>query len=111
MLVRHCIEPRCPFPAVAGRARCQTHEAVLQRAKWLRNPNRDIGYRRLKRSVVLQVPCAICGEAITHFGHDGASHTCDHITPWSEARDNDPSNLRHAHKSCNSSQGRGPRVA
>jgi 5-methylcytosine-specific restriction endonuclease McrA len=76
-----------------------------------RNPNRDIGYRRLKRQVVLPVACAICGEAITHFGHDGRSHTFDHITPWSEAPSNDPSNLRHAHKRCNSSRGRGPRVA
>jgi 5-methylcytosine-specific restriction endonuclease McrA len=70
-----------------------------------------MAYRRLKRIVVLPVPCAICGEPITHFGHDGASHTFDHITPWSEASSNDPSNLRHAHKSCNSSRGRGAVVA
>jgi hypothetical protein len=50
----------------------------------------DIGYRRLKRLVVLPVLCAICGELITHVGHDGASHTFDHITPWSEAPSNDP---------------------
>ena len=97
--------------AVPGRARCAVHERELQRAKWARNPNRDMGYRRLKRMVVLPVPCAICGEAINHFGHDGESHTFDHITPWSEAPDNDPSNLRHAHKRCNSRRGRGPPVA
>jgi hypothetical protein len=51
-------------------------------------PNRDVGYRRLKRQVVLPVPCAICGQPITHFGHDGGSHAFDHITPWSDhARD------------------------
>jgi hypothetical protein len=65
----------------------------------------------MKRLVVLTLPCAICGEAITHFGHDGGSHTFDHITPWSEAPSNDPSNLRHAHKSCNSRRGLGPSVA
>jgi hypothetical protein len=39
-----------------------------------------MAYRRLKRRVVLPVPCAICGEAITHFGYDGGSHTFDRIT-------------------------------
>jgi 5-methylcytosine-specific restriction endonuclease McrA len=104
---RLCLEVRCPLLAEPGKARCQIHEAELQRAKWARNPNRDMGYRRLKRKVVLPVPCGLCGEAITHFGHDGGSHTFDHVTPWSEARDNDPSNLRHAHKSCNSARGQG----
>jgi 5-methylcytosine-specific restriction endonuclease McrA len=108
---RPCIEFPCPMLAVPGKARCRIHEAQLQRAKWARNPNRDMGYRRLKRLVVLPVPCAICGEAITRFGHDGGSHTFDHVTPWSEAPSNDPSNLRHAHRSCNSRRGRGPRVA
>jgi hypothetical protein len=60
--------------------------------------------------VVLPVLCAICAQDITHFGHDGGSHTFDHITPWSEAPNNDPSNLRHARKSSNS-RGRWPRVA
>jgi 5-methylcytosine-specific restriction endonuclease McrA len=108
---RPCIEARCPLLAESGKARCSVHEAQLQRAKWLKNPNRDQGYRRLKRLVVLPVPCAICGEPITQFGHDGSSHTFDHVTPWSVARNNAPSNLRHAHKRCNSSRGRGPRVA
>jgi hypothetical protein len=108
---RPCIEYPCCELAEPGKARCVRHQAVLERAKWARNPNRDMGYRRLKRQVVLPVPCGICGEAITHFGHDGASHTFDHVTPWSEAPSNDPSNLRHAHKSCNSSRGRGPQVA
>jgi hypothetical protein len=53
---------------------------------------------------------AICAQDITHFGHDGGSHTFDHITAWSKAPSNDPSNLLHAHKSCNSRRGR-PRVA
>jgi hypothetical protein len=111
MPFRPCVEPRCSLMAMVGMACCREHQAVLERAKWLRNPNRDMDYRRLKRQVVLPVPCAICGEAITHFGHDGASHTFDHITPWSDAPSNDPSNLHHAHKRCNSSRGRGPRVA
>jgi hypothetical protein len=96
--------------AVPGKARCSVHEAELQRAKWQRSPNRDMDYRRLKRLVVWPVECGMCHQQITHFGHDGASHTFDH-TPWSEAPSNDPSNLRHAHKRCNSSRGRGPRVA
>ena len=74
------------------------HQAELERRKGLCNPNRDMGYRRLKRQVVLPEPCAICGEAITHFGREGDSHTFDHITPWSVARNTDPANLRHAHK-------------
>lgn len=87
---RPCIEWPCRESAVAGKARCATHQAVLEKAKWQRNPNCDMGYRGLKRLVVLPVPCAICGELITHVGHDGASHTFDHITPWSEAPSNDP---------------------
>jgi hypothetical protein len=74
------------------------HQAELERRKWLCNPNRDMGYGRLKRHVVLPVPCDICGEAITHFGRLGGSHTFEHITPFSVARNNDPANLRHAHK-------------
>lgn len=101
-----CIEAGCPLMAMAGKSRCRRH-AVLEKAKWLRNPNRDMGYWRLKRAVVLLVPCGICGEAITHFGRDGRSHAFDHISPWSEGPLNDPSNLRHAHTSCNSSRGRG----
>jgi hypothetical protein len=104
---RPCIEHPCRELAVGGKARCATHRALLETAKWQRNPNRGMGYRRLKRLVVLPVPCGICGEAITHFGSDGASHTFDHLTPWSVAPSNDPSNLGHAHKSCNSSRGRG----
>jgi hypothetical protein len=74
------------------------HQAELERRKWLCNPNRDMGYRRLKRQVVLPVPCDICGGAITHFGRLGGSHAFEHITPLSVARNNDPANLRHAHK-------------
>jgi hypothetical protein len=47
---RPCIEFPCPMLAVPGKARCRIHEAQLQRAKWARNPNRDMGYRRLKRA-------------------------------------------------------------
>ena len=77
---RLCIEHPCRRFAEPGKARCAGHEAELQRHKWARNPNPDMGYHRLKRLVVLPVPCAICGEAITHFGRDGRSHTFDHIT-------------------------------
>jgi hypothetical protein len=78
-----CIEHPCPLLAEPGKPRCATHEAERERAKWLRNPNRDNTYRRLKRQVVLPVPCAICSENIAHFGHGGGSHTFDQITPLS----------------------------
>ena len=107
---RPCIEHPCRMLAETGKARCATHEAELQRRKWRSNPNNDPGYRKLKRQVVLPVPCAICGEPITHVGRDAASHTFDHITPWSVARNNDPANLRHVHKGCNSRRGRAPLV-
>lgn len=105
---RPCIEVRCPLLAQPGKARCSVHEAELQRAKWQRNPNRDMAYRRAKAAVAkhLPIPCALCGQPITHLGHDRWSLTFDHIVSVADGGTNDLSNLRPAHKSCNSARGR-----
>jgi 5-methylcytosine-specific restriction endonuclease McrA len=106
---RPCIHHPCPLFAEPGKSRCPVHEAELQRAKWLRNPNRDLDYRRAKREVakLLPIPCSLCGNPITHLGHDRWSLTFDHIVSVADGGSNDLSNLRAAHKHCNSSRGRG----
>jgi 5-methylcytosine-specific restriction endonuclease McrA len=109
MPFRPCVEARCPLMAQPGKARCREHQAVLERHRWLRNPNRDNGYRRAKRQVakLLPIPCSLCGNPITHLGHDRWSLTFDHIVSVADGGSNDLANLRPAHKSCNSSRGRG----
>ena len=73
---RPCVDYPCPLPAVPGKPRLlflpqdrlrgtTAHEVERQRVKWRSNPSRDMGYRRLKRLVVLPVPCAICAQDIT----------------------------------------------
>jgi 5-methylcytosine-specific restriction endonuclease McrA len=106
---RPCIEHPCPMVAELGKARCAVHEAELQRQKWQVNPNRDMAYRRAKAAVARQlpIPCSLCGGPITHLGHDRWSLTFDHIVPVSLGGTNELSNLRAAHKHCNSSRGRG----
>jgi 5-methylcytosine-specific restriction endonuclease McrA len=50
----------------------------------------------------LPIPCSLCGDPITHLGHDRMSLTFDHIVPVSLGGTNELENLRPAHKGCNS---------
>lgn len=73
--------------------------------RWARNPNRDAAYRKLRDSIELPVECAICGQPITHRGHDADALTLDHVTPRAHGGTNHPAGLRPAHKRCNSARG------
>lgn len=54
---------------------------------------------RANRAAVLAVSdvCWLCGEP--------GSDTVDHVVPWSKGGSDAPSNLRPAHRSCNSARG------
>lgn len=87
--------------------RCKTCQAPVERAKWLRNPNRDPDYRKARDQVakLLPVACSLCGHPIWHSGHDKQALTLDHIVPVSRGGTNDANNLRPAHRGCNSKRG------
>jgi 5-methylcytosine-specific restriction endonuclease McrA len=109
MARRPCITPGCTRLAAPGKPRCNACQQQVDRAKWSTNPNRDPAYRAARAAVAasLPVPCGLCGGPIDHIGHDAKALTLDHIVAWSDGGTNSHTNLRPAHKGCNSARGRG----
>lgn len=106
MAPRPCLDCGTPSP----NTRCRGCQRPRDQAKWERNPNADPEYRRIMRQVTAMLPikCALCGQPIRHTGQDGAALTLDHVRPVSAGGSNDASNLRPAHRGCNSARGNRP---
>lgn len=93
-MIRACLEPRCPEPALVG-GRCRLHRRAYSGRT---HRNRDVydrkRWRRLRRAVLLAQPLCRCGELATE---------ADHIVPidqggakWARA------NLQGLCKACHS---------
>lgn len=91
-----CIERSCMNLALNGKDRCHYHHQGWERER-NRRPSR-MAYRdpAYKASPKLGI-CWICGRP--------GADTRDHVRPISKGGTNDPSNLRPAHRSCNSARG------
>lgn len=86
MIPKPCIEPGCPNMALPTSPRCRPHHRT--RTGVYRDPR--------YRAAVAYGVCHICGE--------GGADTRDHVVPVDLGGSNDESNLRPAHRSCNSSK-------
>ncbi len=95
-------------------SRCPTHQAELLRRRerararesgGKRNPQQyRVNRRRILDDCTPATPCGICGEPL---GRNRRQWTVDHIVARSLDGSHDLENLRPAHRSCNSSRGRG----
>lgn len=92
--LRVCMVQGCPL--LTEGTRCVGHEAEHQRRREQR-PGRaerhDPAYRRIPSSGT----CHICGQP--------GADTKDHVIPLAAGGTNDPTNIRPAHRSCNSKKG------
>jgi 5-methylcytosine-specific restriction endonuclease McrA len=83
----------CGRPTSSG-ARCTTHR--------LPEPRNTYAYQKTRKQILaIATTCAICGERGTRYD----PLTIDHITPVRDGGTNHPTNLRVAHRSCNSRRG------
>lgn len=93
-MTRVCAVPGCAV--LSDRTRCPGHERVYQQAR-NRQPARaayqDPAYRRIPLGGV----CWLCGQP--------GADTRDHVVALAAGGTNDPSNIRPAHRACNSRRG------
>jgi 5-methylcytosine-specific restriction endonuclease McrA len=93
---RPCIERGCNNLALTGRDRCHPHHRAWERARNRRADRqgyRDPAYRSAPKRGI----CWLCGLP--------GADTRDHVRPLSKGGTNDPSNIRPAHRACNSARG------
>lgn len=91
-LPKPCIVHGCPNLGYQGN-RCRHHEKAYQRRRNAR-PERAAYADRAYRSVPSVGICWICGEP--------GANTRDHVIPLHLGGTNHPSNIRPAHRACNS---------
>lgn len=92
--VRPCITPGCPHRTHHTRCSvCEREHNRERNADPKRQAYKDPVYRAYRRDGV----CHLCGQP--------GADTLDHLVPLSKGGTNDPSNLRPAHRACNSRKG------
>lgn len=100
MLLRPCLEPRCP--SLATRLRCPAHERERERRRGT-TAQRGYGaaYQRARRALLATATvCAWCGLP----ARPGDPLTADHLVPLAQGGGIE-GNLVAAHRSCNGGRG------
>jgi 5-methylcytosine-specific restriction enzyme A len=101
--MKPCAEPGCPKLILFG-ARCPEHKRQHNRQRELQRGDRhERGYgsewTKLSREIIRRDEgiCYLCGLP--------GADTADHVVAKARGGSDDPSNLRAAHRACNSAKG------